>query len=111
MTNTLKTINEVTFNEHGLIPVIVQQFDTGEVLMMAWMNRDTLQETLSTGRMVYWSRSRSERWRKGDTSGNTQILKEILLDCDNDTILAKIDQTGAACHTGARNCFFKPWKL
>lgn len=110
MQTPLKTIDTVKFNEQGLVPVIAQQFDTGEVLMMAWMNRESLEETLTTGRMVYWSRSRQELWRKGDTSGHVQTMKELLIDCDQDTILAKVDQTGAACHTGARTCFFTPWQ-
>jgi phosphoribosyl-AMP cyclohydrolase len=104
---TPETLAELRFNADGLIPVIAQQFDTGEVLMLAWMNLDALQETLATKRMVYWSRSRGELWRKGDTSGHIQTLKSIALDCDGDTILAKVDQTGAACHTGARTCFFR----
>jgi phosphoribosyl-AMP cyclohydrolase len=102
-----ETLKEIRFDEQGLIPVIAQQHDTGEVLMMAWMNLESLTQTLATGRMVYWSRSRNELWRKGDTSGHIQIMKSLLLDCDGDAILAKVDQTGPACHTGKRNCFFR----
>ncbi len=99
--------NEVTYNADGLVPVIAQQYDTGEILMMAWMNRQALEETLSTGRVCYWSRSRQALWRKGETSGQVQLLKELILDCDGDTILAKVDQHGVACHTGRRSCFYR----
>ena len=99
-------IKKVSFNEAGLVPAIAQQFDTNEVLMMAWMTKETLQETIETKRACYWSRSRGAFWRKGDTSGHSQHIHSIHLDCDGDTILLKIDQTGAACHTGARSCFF-----
>ena len=94
------------FDKDGLVPAIAQQHDTGEILMMAWMNRDAVQETLSTGRVCYWSRSRQNLWRKGETSGQAQILKDFLVDCDGDTILLKVDQTGVACHTGRRSCFY-----
>ncbi|MBE7637040.1 phosphoribosyl-AMP cyclohydrolase [Sneathiella sp. P13V-1] len=93
-------------NADGLIPAIAQQHDTGEVLMMAWMNKDAIEETLKTGRVCYWSRSRQSLWRKGETSGNSQRLISFRLDCDGDTILVLVDQEGAACHTGRRNCFF-----
>jgi phosphoribosyl-AMP cyclohydrolase len=96
----------ISFNADGLIPVIAQQHDTGEVLMMAWMNREALEETLKTGHVCYYSRSRHSLWRKGETSGQTQKLIELALDCDGDTLLAKVDQHGVACHTGRRNCFF-----
>ena len=89
----------------GLICAVVQQFDTSEVLMVAWMNDDALDETLTTGRAVYWSRSRQEMWRKGDTSGNVQWVKSVHLDCDGDAIVLKVDQHGPACHTGTRTCF------
>jgi phosphoribosyl-AMP cyclohydrolase len=95
------------FNADGLIPAIAQQHDTGEVLMLAWMNREALEETLATGRVCYYSRSRKALWRKGETSGQTQTLIELRLDCDGDTILLLVDQTGVACHTGRRNCFFR----
>jgi phosphoribosyl-AMP cyclohydrolase len=98
---------EVAFDRDGLIPVVAQQHDTGEVLMVAWMNADSLSETLSTGRVCYWSRSRQALWRKGETSGQIQRLVELRLDCDSDTILARVDQTGVACHTGRRNCFYR----
>lgn len=97
----------IRFNADGLIPVIAQQFDTGEVLMMAWMNQEALDETLRTGRMCYWSRSRKSLWRKGESSGQYQHAKSLILDCDGDTLLAKVDQEGVACHTGRRNCFYK----
>lgn len=94
------------FNEAGLLPAIAQQHDTGEVLMLAWMNEAAVRETLSTGRVCYFSRSRNALWRKGETSGQTQALVDLRLDCDGDTILALVDQTGVACHTGRHNCFF-----
>jgi phosphoribosyl-AMP cyclohydrolase len=90
----------------GLIPAIAQQHDTGEVLMMAWMNLQSLDETLATGRVCYWSRSRGKLWRKGESSGQVQQLKEMRFDCDGDTLLLLVDQTGPACHTGRRNCFY-----
>jgi len=96
---------QVAFNADGLVPVIVQQFDTREVLMLAWMNETSLQLTLSERRAVYWSRSRQELWRKGDTSGHTQSVHSVSYDCDGDTLLMLVDQTGAACHTGSRTCF------
>jgi phosphoribosyl-AMP cyclohydrolase len=95
------------FNETGLIPAIAQQYDTGEVLMLAWMNQASIAETLRTGQVCYYSRSRQQLWRKGETSGHTQRLIEMRLDCDGDAILLLIDQTGPACHTGAHNCFFQ----
>jgi phosphoribosyl-AMP cyclohydrolase len=90
----------------GLIPAIAQQHDSGEVLMMAWMNLESLDETLATGRVCYWSRSRGKLWRKGESSGQVQHLRELRLDCDGDTLLLLVDQTGPACHTGRRNCFY-----
>ncbi|MGB0696047.1 MAG: phosphoribosyl-AMP cyclohydrolase [Rhodospirillaceae bacterium] len=90
----------------GLIPAIAQQHDTGEVLMMAWMNAESLAESLSTGRVCYWSRSRQAFWRKGESSGEVQTLKEARLDCDGDTLLLLVDQQGVACHTGRRSCFY-----
>lgn len=94
------------FDPEGLIPAIAQQYDSGEVLMMAWMNRESVRETLEGGRVVYWSRSRRALWRKGDTSGHIQRLVEFRYDCDADTVLLLVDQTGPACHTNRRNCFF-----
>jgi phosphoribosyl-AMP cyclohydrolase len=99
-------LDSVAFDSSGLVPAIAQQHDTGEVLMMAWMNRAAIEETLSTGRVCYWSRSRSSLWRKGETSGQTQRLVELRIDCDNDCLLVLVDQTGVACHTGRRSCFF-----
>jgi phosphoribosyl-AMP cyclohydrolase len=92
-------------NDAGLVPAIAQQWDTREVLMMAWTTRETLRETLSTGRAVYFSRSRGERWVKGETSGHVQTVREARLDCDGDTVLLLVDQVGGACHTGDRSCF------
>ena len=97
----------VRFDDSGLVPAIAQQHDTGEVLMMAWMNRDALEETLATGRVCYWSRSRGRLWRKGESSGQVQRLVELRLDCDGDTILLRVEQTGVACHTGRRSCFYR----
>lgn len=96
----------VGFNADGLIPAIAQQHDSGEVLMMAWMNREALEETLRTGRVCYWSRSRGKLWRKGESSGQQQHLKSAALDCDGDTLLLQVDQTGPACHSGRRSCFY-----
>ena len=99
-------LDSVAFDGNGLVPAVAQQHDTGEVLMMAWMNRAAIEETLSTGRVCYWSRSRSSLWRKGETSGQIQRLIELRIDCDNDCLLVLVDQTGVACHTGRRSCFF-----
>lgn len=96
----------ISFDDNGLVPAIAQQHDTGEVLMLAWMNRDALCETLNTGRVCYFSRSRGKLWRKGETSDQTQALVELRWDCDGDTLLVLVDQNGVACHTGRRNCFF-----
>lgn len=97
----------VRFDNSGLVPAIAQQHDTGEVLMLAWMSRESLRETLATGRVCYWSRARRALWRKGETSGQVQHLIEARLDCDGDTLLLLVDQTGVACHTGKRRCFFR----
>ncbi len=99
-------VEAITFNADGLVAAIAQQYDTGEVLMMAWMNRDAVAETLSTGRVCYWSRSRDTLWRKGERSGQEQVLKDFRWDCDADTVLVLVNQKGVACHTGRRNCFF-----
>ena len=96
---------EVRFGSDGLVPVVVQQHDSREVLMLAWMDEGTLAETLATRRATYWSRSRRERWRKGDTSGHVQRVVRVSADCDGDTVLLEVDQTGVACHTGSRTCF------
>jgi phosphoribosyl-AMP cyclohydrolase len=89
----------------GLVPAVVQQHDTGEVLMVGWMDDEALHRTLTTGRATYWSRSRQEHWVKGETSGNRQWVKQVRLDCDGDTLLVRVDQEGPACHTGDRTCF------
>lgn len=99
---------EITFNKDGLIPVIAQDATNGDVLMMAWMNEEALHLTQTTGRATYWSRSRQELWVKGETSGHTQEVVSLWLDCDGDTILMKVNQVGAACHTGTRSCFSNP---
>ena len=99
-------IASLKFDDRGLIPAIAQQGDTGEVLMMAWMNAASIRETLDTGRVVYWSRSRQSFWRKGDTSGHHQNLIELRFDCDRDCLLLIVDQVGAACHTYRRSCFY-----
>lgn len=98
---------EVRMDAQGLVPVIAQQHDTGEVLMVAWMNRAALAETVTTGQVCYFSRSRNGLWRKGETSGQRQRLVELRLDCDGDALLALVDQTGVACHTGRRSCFYR----
>jgi phosphoribosyl-AMP cyclohydrolase len=100
-------LDELRFDERGLIPVIAQDAENGQVLMMAWANREALELTLDEGRMVYWSRSRGELWRKGDTSGHVQHLEELRVDCDADVVLARVHQEGAACHTGERSCFHR----
>ena len=100
-------LDEIRFDANGLVPAIAQQHDTGEVLMLAWMNRDAVLETLATGRACYWSRSRGALWRKGETSGQTQTLVELRVDCDADAVLLLVDQTGVACHTGRRSCFYR----
>lgn len=109
-TGTRKTFDEVldqlAFNDQGLITAIAQQADTGEVLMLAWMNRESLEITLKEGRACYWSRSRNQLWRKGESSGQVQQLKAIRVDCDGDALLLLVDQQGPACHTGRRSCFY-----
>ncbi len=105
--NAIKqAIKSVLFDADGLVPAIAQQHDTGEVLMMAWMNAEAVAETLRTGRICYYSRSRQTLWRKGESSGQTQTLVDFRIDCDGDTVLLQVDQLGVACHTGRRNCFF-----
>lgn len=100
-------LSELTFDERGLIPCIVQDVDTKEVLMMAWMSAESLRLTLECGETVFWSRSRKELWHKGATSGNTQRVVELRYDCDADTLLALVHPAGPACHTGATSCFFR----
>jgi phosphoribosyl-AMP cyclohydrolase len=101
-----QVVGRLKFGRDGLVPAIAQQFDTGEVLMLAWMNRAAVEETLRTGKVTYWSRSRKALWRKGETSGQNQDLIELRFDCDGDALLLEVDQTGVACHTGRRTCFF-----
>lgn len=98
-------IERVAFNEQGLVPAVIQQWDTLEVLMLGWMDAEALRRTLTTGRVTFWSRSRREYWRKGDTSGHVQLVRGARLDCDGDTVLVTVQQVGAACHTGDRTCF------
>ena len=99
-------IDQVTFDDNGLVPAVVQDAGTGRVLMVAYMNQESLERTLETGETWFWSRSREELWRKGESSGNTQTVREIMLDCDGDTVLVRVDQVGVACHTGEPDCFF-----
>lgn len=104
-------LNDVRFDANGLVPVVVQSAADGAVLMLAYMNRETLSQTLVTGLMTYWSRSREEVWVKGATSGNYQHVRSVAIDCDGDTLLFEVDQEGAACHTGNRTCFFRRWDV
>jgi phosphoribosyl-AMP cyclohydrolase len=105
-----RVLVEIRFGPDGLVPAIAQQHDTGEILMLAWMNRDAIRASLTERRACYWSRSRAKLWRKGETSGQIQHLRELRLDCDGDTVLLLVDQEGVACHTGRRNCFFRAWR-
>jgi phosphoribosyl-AMP cyclohydrolase len=105
-----RALDGIKFDADGLVPAIAQQHDTGEVLMMAWMSRESVRITLAEGRACYWSRSRRALWRKGETSGQLQRLKELRLDCDGDALLLLVDQDGVACHTGRRSCFFRAWR-
>jgi len=107
MSDSDALLDAVTFDDNGLVPAIVQDVATDQVLMMAYMTADTLRETIDTGRMVYWSRSRQEKWVKGATSGHTQSVEEARLDCDGDTLLFKVQQEGGACHTGYESCFYR----
>jgi phosphoribosyl-AMP cyclohydrolase len=100
-------LDSVLFDASGLVPAIAQRHDTGEVLMLAWMNRDAVRETLETGRVTYWSRSRRAPWRKGESSGHTQTLRWLRIDCDGDALLLGVEQAGPACHTNRPNCFFR----
>ncbi len=99
--------DQLKFNSDGLIPAIIQEQTTGRVLMMAWMNRASLEQTIETGQTHFWSRSRQKFWRKGETSGHTQTVKDIAFDCDGDTLLIQVEQIGAACHEGYKSCFFR----
>jgi phosphoribosyl-AMP cyclohydrolase len=105
-----RALEEIKFGPDGLVPAIAQQHDTGEILMMAWMNRDAVRASLAEGRACYWSRARARLWRKGETSGQVQLLHELRLDCDGDAVLLLVDQHGVACHTGRRSCFFRAWR-
>jgi len=98
-------LSSAVFNSDGLLPAVIQQYDTHEVLMLGWMDSEALRRTLTEGRVTFWSRSRQEYWRKGDTSGHAQYVHAAALDCDNDTLLVQVDQVGVACHTGTRTCF------
>lgn len=106
MLNT-SIVETIIFNESGLVPAIAQQYDSNVVLMMAWMNRDAVLESLITSQVCYWSRSRGRLWRKGEESRQVQILKELRIDCDGDALLLLVDQVGVACHTGHRTCFYR----
>jgi phosphoribosyl-AMP cyclohydrolase len=107
---TDRAIGAIKFDADGLVPAIAQQHDTGEILMVAWMNREAVRVTLEEGRACYWSRSRKTLWRKGETSNQIQTLKEFRIDCDGDTVLLLVEQDGVACHTGRRSCFFRAWR-
>jgi phosphoribosyl-AMP cyclohydrolase len=100
-------LDELRFDDRGLIPAVVQDAENGDVLMVAWMNRESIERTFEEGRTVFWSRSRQELWRKGDTSGHVQHVEELRADCDGDTLLVRVHQIGAASHTGERSCFFR----
>ena len=100
-------LEQVRWNDAGLVPVITQEYTTGDILMLAWMNREALRLTVTTGVVVYWSRSRQCLWRKGEKSGHEQRLRDIRLDCDNDALLLKVEQIGIACHTGRKSCFYQ----
>lgn len=111
MTATGSLAQDIQWNDQGLVPAIAQDWQTGEVLMLAWMNREALELTVSEGRAVYWSRSRQGLWRKGEESGHVQILKALRIDCDADTVLLQVEQLGGiACHTGRRSCFYRQWE-
>jgi phosphoribosyl-AMP cyclohydrolase len=103
-------LTAIRFGPDGLVPAVAQQYDTGEILMLAWMNREAVRASLDEGRACYWSRSRAKLWRKGETSGQVQLLRELRLDCDGDAVLLLVDQQGVACHTGRRSCFFRAWR-
>ncbi len=105
-----QALAEISFGPDGLVPAIAQQHDTGEVLMLAWMNREAVRASLAEGRACYWSRSRGRLWRKGERSGQVQRLVELRVDCDGDALLLLVDQHGVACHTGRRSCFFRAWR-
>jgi phosphoribosyl-AMP cyclohydrolase len=100
-----EAVERAVFDDRGLLPAVIQQWDTGEMLMLGWMDREALRRTLTEGRVTFWSRSRQEYWRKGDTSGHAQYVRSAALDCDADTLLVRVEQIGVACHTGTRTCF------
>jgi len=103
--NVDAALDSALFSPDGLLPAVIQQWDTHEVLMLGWMDREALRRTLTEGRVTFWSRSRQEYWRKGDTSGHAQFVRSAALDCDADTLVVQVEQIGAACHTGTRTCF------
>lgn len=103
----MSVLDTLKFNAEGLIPAVVQEHGTGRVLMLAWMNRESLERTLALGKTVFWSRSRKKFWIKGETSGHTQTVKDVAFDCDGDTLLVQVEQTGAACHEGYQSCFYR----
>ena len=105
----MRGLDDLTYDANGLIPAIIQDADTHDVLMVAWMNKSSLAESLRTGKTHFWSRSRQKQWMKGETSGHTQEIEEIFIDCDADVVLVKARQTGAACHKGYRSCFFRKY--
>jgi len=107
MSGAAEILAALSFDDNGLVAAVAQQHDSGEVLMLAWMNREAVAETLATGRVCYWSRSRQSLWRKGETSGHGQRLVELRVDCDGDAVLLLVEQNGPACHTGQRSCFFR----
>jgi phosphoribosyl-AMP cyclohydrolase len=106
----MKLFDAIKFDENGLVPVVIQDFQNNEVLMVAYMNRESLKTTLETGKTHFWSRSRQKYWMKGESSGHTQEVKEIFIDCDADCVLMKVEQKVAACHTGFRGCFYRKWE-
>jgi len=111
MTDAAGIARDINWNAQGLVPAIAQDWQTGEVLMLAWMNREAVELTVSEGRAIYWSRSRQALWRKGEESGHVQLLKELRIDCDTDTVLLRVEQVGGiACHTGRRSCFYRKWE-
>jgi len=106
----MQLFDAIKFDENGLVPVVIQDFQNNEVLMVAYMNRESLKTTLETGKTHFWSRSRQKYWMKGESSGHTQEVKEIFIDCDADCVLMKVEQKVAACHTGFRGCFYRKWE-
>lgn len=103
----MNLLEKVSFNKEGLLPVIVQNIDGGEVLMLAWMNKEALKKTITSGKAYFWSRSRKKLWLKGESSGHYQLVRELWIDCDEDTLLIKVEQIKAACHKGYKSCFFR----